>query len=71
MPDEKHDAAHYDGLTGAVEGPDAPNPVSHTAILARKRAAKQGRLLRRARDEHRPPPPAPVKPKATKAKKAE
>lgn len=60
-----HDAAYYDGLkAGTVEDPEGSGPCSSTAIKARKRAVREGRLVRTPPDEVEKREAQPVTPLA-------
>lgn len=43
--DKSQDAAYYDSMKRGVELPDDPKPRNLTALKARKRAMREGRLL--------------------------
>lgn len=51
MTQDKTSAAYYDTVKRAVELPGDPKPCSKSAIKARKRAIREGRLRAPARDE--------------------
>lgn len=61
-------AAFYDKCKGAVEPEGAQRPISKTAMKARKRAMREGRLIARPRDEPEPVAVA-TKPKVRKVAK--